>query len=62
MNQENARELKIYQAKKRMQAMGFTCKEIEFIFAYLYKKLDDRIDWLLTSRPEEIVKWIEAGS
>ncbi len=47
-------------AHDRIDELGFTDAEQEFIFAD-WSNWDEHIAWLLTASRDEIADWIEAG-
>jgi hypothetical protein len=51
---------KLAQAHERMNELGFTDEQQEFIFAD-WSNTDEHINWLLTATKKEIADWIEAG-
>jgi hypothetical protein len=48
------------QARDRINEMGFTAKELDFIFAD-WSEGEEHFAWLLTASKNEISDWIKAG-
>src|SRR5574343_75301 len=52
--------MKLARAQERMEELGFTEKQTEFIFSD-WPNWEEHLDWLLTASREEIVSWGEAS-
>lgn len=48
------------QARDRIDGMGFSARELEFIWAD-WSNWDEHIAWLLAASRDEIISWGDAG-